>query len=108
PELTPLPQARRQEILARCADDPTMRSIARRHVMLMRAGWAILPVGLIASLVLWRAGADPRVMIGVLVAAPCTAIAWIAGSVLRYHCRSSAQLRSLVRAAVARHDETTS
>jgi hypothetical protein len=47
-------------------------------------------------------------MIGVLVAALCTAIAWIAGSVLRYHCRSSAQLRSLVRAVVARHDETTS
>jgi hypothetical protein len=101
PELASLPEPRRQEVLARCVSDPSMQALAKRHMTLMRLGWAVLPVVLIAYLVLLRTAADARIIGVVLIGGMVTAIAVMVGSVLVYHRRWSRQLRTLVQAAVA-------
>ena len=102
PELESLPEPRRQEVLARCAADPSMQALAKRHAILVRIGPAILVIGLIAYLVLSRTEVDPRIITVVQVGAMIISVAWIAGSVLLYHRRSSRQLRLLVRAALGK------
>jgi hypothetical protein len=77
-----------------------MHALAKRHMTLMRLGWAVLPVALIACLVLSRTGADPRLLGVVLVGGMVTAVVVMAGSVLLYRRRSSRQLRALIQAAV--------
>ena len=100
PELASLPEPRRQEVLARCVSDPSMRALAKRHMMLMRLGWAVLPIALIAYLLLSLTGADPRI-IGVVLVGGMVAAVGVIVALLLYHRRSSRQLRVLVQAAVA-------
>jgi hypothetical protein len=100
PELASLPEPRRQELLARCLDDLSMQALAGRHMRFMRLGWAILPLALVTYLILWRTGADSRILIGVLVGGIVSAMLVMVGSVLLYHRRSSRQLRALVQAEV--------
>ena len=101
PELALLPEPQRQEVLARCVNDPSMQTLAKRYMTLMRLGWAVLPVALVAYLVLSRTGIDPRIISVVLIGGMVTAVVVMVGSVLLYHRRSSRQLRMLVQAAVA-------
>src|SRR4051812_15719085 len=100
PELESLPEPRRQDLLARCLDDLSMQALARRHMRFMRLGWAILPLALVTYLILWRTGAEARILIGVLVGGIVSAMLVMVGSVLLYHRRSSRQLRVLVQAEV--------
>ena len=67
---------------------------------LVRLGWAVLPVALIAYLILSRTGIDPRLIGFVLVGGIVTSVAVMVGLLLLYHRRSSRQLRVLVQAAV--------
>ena len=99
PELASLPEPQRQEVLARCVNDPSMHALAKRHMTLMRLGRAVLPVALIAYLVLSRTGIDPKTVFWFLACAMVTAVVVMVGSVLIYHRRSSRQLRALVQAA---------
>ena len=101
PELASLAEPRRQEVLARCVSDPSMQALAKRHMTLMRLGWAVLPVALVAYLMVWRTGIEPHIISVVLIGAMVTAVVVMVGSVLLYHRRSSRQLRMLVQAAVA-------
>jgi len=100
PELEALPEQRWREVLARCADDPSLKALAKRHILLMRLGWAVLPLGLIVYFVLSRTSVDPRILGAVLVGAMVTSIGVIVGSVFFYHRRASRQLRLLIQAAV--------
>src|SRR4051794_28424512 len=45
PELESLPKPQRQEVLAQCAEDPSMRALAKQHMILTRMGQAILRSG---------------------------------------------------------------
>ena len=107
PELASLPEPQRREILARCADHPSMHALAKRHMTLMRVGWAILPIGVIIYFVLSRGNVDPWIVTFTLVGTMAAAVAWMVGSLLRYHRRSSRQLRSLIQAAVEVEDTLT-
>lgn len=101
PELASLSAERRQEVFARCLNDPSMQALAKRHMMLMRLGWAVLPVALIASMALSHTSVDPRIIGVVLVGGMLLAVVVMVGSVLRYHRQSSRQLRTLVQEAVS-------
>jgi hypothetical protein len=102
PELESLAKPQRQEILARCAEDPSMRALVKQHMILTRVGQAILAIGLIAYFILSRTGIDWRIIVFVQVGAMVLSVACIAGSVLLYHHRTSRQLRLLVRATLGR------
>ena len=86
PELAALPEPRRQEVLDRCANDPSMQVLRKRCTMLVRLGWAVLPVGLIAYLVLTRTAINPKIIFWFLVVAMVTSVTVMVGSLLLY-CR---------------------
>ena len=100
PELASLPETRRQEVLARCVNDPSMQALAKRHIKLVRLGLLMLPVALIAFLVLSRTEVEARIISVVVIGAMLTPLVVMVGSLLLYHRRSSRQLRVLVQAAV--------
>ena len=100
PELASLPEPLRQEIIARCAKDPSMQTLAKRQVLLMRVGWGVLPLALIAYLVLSRTNVDPRIISVILVGGMVMSVALMVGSVLLYHRRASRRLRILVQATI--------
>jgi hypothetical protein len=102
PELESLPEPQRREVLARCAEAPSMRALVKQHTILTRVGQAILAIGLIAYFILSRTGIDWRIIVSVQVGAMVISVACIAGSVLLYHRRASRQLRLLVRATLGR------
>src|SRR3954471_10875583 len=100
PELESIPEPRRKEVIARCANDPSMQALAKRQLRLARLGLAVLPVALIAYLVVSRTRADPRVGTVILIGGMITSVVVMVGAVLLYHRRASHQLRVLVQAAI--------
>jgi 1,4-dihydroxy-2-naphthoate octaprenyltransferase len=91
PELESLPMSRQEEILAH----PSMSQLAKRHMMLMRLGWAFLPIGLVAFLVLSHTDIDPRIISYIFLGSMAASVTWMVGAVILYHFRSSRQLHSL-------------
>jgi hypothetical protein len=77
-----------------------MHAFARRQILFMRLGGAVLPVALIAYLVLSRTSVDPRIISVILVGGMLVAVTMMVGSVLLYHRRASRQLRILLQAAI--------
>ena len=99
PELERMPGAQRKAILARCLDDPTMRALAKRQLLIARIGWAILPAGIVAYLILSSIRVYGRIICLILVTAMVSAIAIMVASVFLHHRWSSRRLRALVQAA---------
>lgn len=100
PELASLTEPRRREVLAQCLNDPSMQVLAKRHMVFMRLGGAVLPLALIAYVFLSQTGIEPKIVFWFLVCAMVTAVVVMVSSLLIYHHRSSRQLRRLVQAAV--------
>ena len=99
PELRAIPEPQRQKLFARCADDPSMRALARRHLWMMRAGWLLLLAGLLVSLLLHWRGVDPSITIPILLGAMTAAVIWTVVTLVLHHRRSVRQPRSLLAGA---------